>query len=206
MKLYYYSRSHNSRRVLALIRHLGIAVELDHRELSKGEHKTPEITALNPNGLLPILVDGDFVLFESNAIMQYLSDKHGPTELYPADLNARAKVNQWLSWQMCHLSQTTGPYVFENLVKPLFDMGEPDTVRLDKVAVDFKKYVAVLDGQLGNQTFVTGDHLTLADFSIASNLMYADIAKMPWQDFANVRAWYARVAALDSWIASEPKH
>ena len=74
MRLYFFAPSHHSRRVLAVINTLGLQVDLDHRDLTKGEHLTPEIKALNPNGFLPILVDGDFALFESNAIMQYLAD------------------------------------------------------------------------------------------------------------------------------------
>ncbi|KJV04997.1 glutathione S-transferase family protein, partial [Methylocucumis oryzae] len=77
MKLYHFPISPNSRRVVAVIHHLGLECELIALDLSKGEHLTPEFISLNPNHMIPTLVDGDTVLWESNAIMQYLCAKVG---------------------------------------------------------------------------------------------------------------------------------
>lgn len=203
MKLYYFAPSHHSRRVLAVINHLGLQVDLDHRDLTKGEHQTPEIEALNPGGLLPILVDGDFALFESNAIMQYLADLQAETSLYPREVRARGLVNQWLSWQMCHFGPTTSTYVFENLVKQMIGGGPADQAKLAEAAEKFAKLGALLDGQLAKRNFIAGDKPTLADFAIASCLMHADATQIPWAELQNVKAWYARVAALPAWQQSE---
>lgn len=202
--LYCFAPSHHSRRVLAVAHSLGVTLKTEHRDLSKGEHRTADILAMNPNGWLPILVDGDVTLFESNAIMQYLADQYGPTSLYPEIPGRRGLVNQWLSWQMCHFGPATGPFVYERLVKGLLGQGVPDEARLDKVAVDFLKHATVLDGALQRRTYVCGDDVTLADFAIASNLMYAEMIRIPWDAFAALRAWYGRVTALDAWVRTAP--
>ena len=205
MKLYYFQRSHHSRRVLAALNHLGMAVDLEHRDLVKGEHHTPELQAINPGGMLPLLVDGDFVLSESNAIMMYLADKHGPTSLYPQEMQARARMHQWLSWQMCHFGPATSPFVFEHIVKPLIGGGPVDEARLAKAREDFLRFGKILDAQVATGSFVAGSEVTLADFAIASNLMYAGPAKMPLADLPNAMRWYARIEALPAWQASAAK-
>jgi len=204
MKLFYFAPSHHSRRVLAVIHHLGLEVELEHRDLPSGQHRTPDIQALSPNGMLPLLVDGDVVVAESNAIMQYLADRQGATPLYPAAPAARAKVNQWLSWQMCHFGPASSPFVFEHIVKPLLGLGAPDAARLAKTSADFIKFGSALDKQLAANTFVTGSEPTLADYAIASNLMYAGPAHMPLADLPRVQSWMNRIEALPAWRASAP--
>lgn len=201
-KLFCDGRSHHSRRVLALAAALGIELELDHRDLPSGAHRAPDLQAINPGGMLPVLVDGGFVLTESNAIMMYLADKHGPTPLYPAEPRARAQLHQWLSWQMCHFAPTTSPFVFEHIVKALLKAGEPDMARLEKTREDFLRLGAVLDQHLAERDFIVGDGATIADLSIASNLMYAQPAKIPVADLPNVKRWLARVEALPAWQAS----
>jgi glutathione S-transferase len=87
MRLYYHPLSSNSRRVLLTAYHLGLNLELVSVDLSRGEHKTPEYLRLNPNGKIPILVEGGFHLWESHAIMQYLADKL-EQDIYPQDVIA----------------------------------------------------------------------------------------------------------------------
>ncbi len=84
--------SPNSRNVEAVINHTGLPVERKYLGFFDGDLKTPEYLALNPNGKVPSLTDGDFVLWESNAIMQYLADKAGDAALFPKDLRQRADV------------------------------------------------------------------------------------------------------------------
>ena len=204
MRLYFFAPSHHSRRVLAVINTLGLQVDLDHRDLTKGEHLTPEIKALNPNGFLPILVDGDFALFESNAIMQYLADSQNETSLYPREAQARGLVNQWLSWQMCHFGPTTSTIVFERMVKQLVGGGPADQAKIAEAEEKFTKLGTTLDAELAKRDFIAGDQVTLADYAIASCLMYADATQIPWADLQNVIEWYARVAALPAWQQSEP--
>ena len=95
MKLYMHSTSPNVRRVRLTAAVLGLQLEEKNVDLAKAEQKEPEFLALNPNGAVPTLVDGDFVLTESRAIMQYLASKKPESGLLPRDEQARADVTRW---------------------------------------------------------------------------------------------------------------
>jgi len=205
MRLYCFPPSHHSWRVLATVAHLKADVDVEVANLLKGEHKVAEIQQHNITGRLPILVDGDFSLWESNAIMQYLADRFGPSSLYPEDTQKRADVNRWLAWQMCHLALPTNTFLFQNMLKPILDMGAPDPAKLEEAAESFKDCAVVLDRHLQTNKFICGDELTLADFSIASCFAYAEPAKMPWSSYDNVQAWYQRVAQTPAWSETTPE-
>ena len=129
MKLYAIVGSPNSRKVLSVIHHLGIDVEIEYLDLFQGQHKTLEYTALNPNGMVPTLVDGDLNLWESNAIIQYLADKAGSDELFPTDSKKRADVVRWQCWELAHFNQAFGTLAFESVAKPSFmDMPSNEAV------------------------------------------------------------------------------
>ena len=204
MKLYCFRPSHNSRRVLATLAALDTDVEIEEKNIFQGEHKVPEIQNNNITGRLPLLVDGDFSLWESNAIMQYLVEKFGPSSLYPQDPEQRADVNRWLCWQMSHFNSPTSTFLFQNLLKPILGAGEPDQAKLTSAAEDFKTCATHLETQLNNRKFVCGDEMTLADISIASCVAYADEASMPWSGYNNCNAWYDRMAQTDAWKKTEP--
>ena len=205
MKLYCFPISHHSWRVLTTIAFLKAKVDVHDINLFKGEHKVPEIQKHNITGRLPILVDGNLSLWESNTIMQYLADKFGPTSLYPQAIEQRADVNRWLSWQMCHLAPPTNTFLFQNMLKAMLDMGEPDKAKLEEASEDFKGCAVVLDRHLQDNRFVCGNDITLADISIASCVAYAEPAKMPWSSYDNLQAWFRRVAQTDAWRETEPE-
>ncbi|CAA0099509.1 Glutathione S-transferase GstB [BD1-7 clade bacterium] len=98
MKLYTIVGSPNSRKVLAVIDHIGLDVEVEYLDLAAGDTQQPGYMALNPNAMVPTLVDGDLTLWESNAIIQYIADKAGADELYPKDLAQRADIARWQCW------------------------------------------------------------------------------------------------------------
>ena len=103
MKLYNANLSPNALRVRAVVNELGIALEVIDVDLRSGGNRTKEFLALNPNGKVPVLVDGDFVLWESRAINAYLATMKPESGLYPADARKRAMVDQWSYWQAVHL-------------------------------------------------------------------------------------------------------
>ena len=89
----------NSRKVLAGLDLLGTQYELKHVDYFASAHKAPEYLAINPNGAVPAVMDGDFALSESNAILQYAADLSGSDKHYPKDLKRRADINRWLLWE-----------------------------------------------------------------------------------------------------------
>ena len=126
MKLYGFSASPRTWKVRAVAAHLGIPLEYQQLDAFKGENRTPQYLALNPAGRTPTLVDGDFVLWESDAILQYLASKT-PNTLWPDDPRTRADIMRWQNWQSAHWgSDACVPLTFQNLVKGIFGLGAPD--------------------------------------------------------------------------------
>ena len=96
MKIYADPITVNCRKVLAGLKLIGADYELVHVDYFKGQQKEAPYLAINPNASIPAMVEGDFVLWESNAILQYAADKHGNATAYPTDLITRADINRWL--------------------------------------------------------------------------------------------------------------
>src|SRR5215472_15273137 len=131
MKLYMNPMSPNVRRVRLTVAALGLELEEKKLDFAKGEHKNPEYLALNPNGAVPTLVDGDFVLTESRAIMQYLASMKLESGLLPRDEKARADVTRWQFWDSSHFSPQIGTMVFQKMIKPMMGMGDPETGKIE---------------------------------------------------------------------------
>lgn len=200
MKHYHFPFSSNSRKVAMTVAHLNIPVETVIVDLSKLEQRKPDYLALNPNAKVPTLVDGDLVLWESNAIMAYLADKtEGGNAIYPKDLRARADVNRWLFWGANHWGPAIAILNWENVVKKMVGAGDPDPAQVQRGETLVKENAKVLDEHLAKRTWLSGDGLTIADFAIAAPLMYTRVAKIPVEGFANLQAWLARVQELDVW-------
>ena len=158
---------------------------------------------VNPTGMVPALEDGDFKLGESNAIMQYLADK-AHSDLIGTDIRSRADITRWQCWQLAHFGPACDTLQWENLLKKMFGEGETDALEVKEGLEAFRQHAAVLDRQLAKHKYVAGDRLSLADFSIAANLMYAEGAKIPVDEFAHIKKWYAHIETLDAWKNSAP--
>ena len=199
MKLYFNPLSPNVRRVRLTAAVLGLELEEKKLDFAKGEHKNPEYLALNPNGAVPTLVDGDFVLTESRAIMQYLASKKPESGLLPRDEAARADVTRWQFWDAAHFSPNLAAIAFEKLLKGMMGLGEPDAGKIQEALSNFRRFGAVLNKRLEGKQYVVGSALTLADLTLASSLMYSKQAEVPLGEFPNIQAWFSRVTDLDGW-------
>src|ERR1044071_1848972 len=118
LKLYMHAMSPNVRRVRLTAAALGIELDEQKVDLAKGEQKAPAYLALNPNGAVPTLVDGDFVLTESRAIMQYQIGRQPESGLLPRDEQARSEVTRWQFWDAAHFSPQLGTLTFQKVIKP----------------------------------------------------------------------------------------
>lgn len=205
MKLYMNPLSPNVRRVRLTAAVLEVQLEEHMLDFTKGEHKSPEYLTLNPNGAVPTLVDGDFVLSESRAIMQYLASKKPEAGLFPRDERARADITRWQFWDASHFSPQLGALTFEKMIKPMFGMGEPDQGQVEAAITNLRRFGAVLDKALAGKRHVVGDTLTLADLTIACSLMYAKQTDVPLGDFPNVQSWFSRISNLDAWRKTDPR-
>src|SRR5262249_16623967 len=151
----------------------------------------PEFAALNPNRKMPVLEDDGFVLWESNAITQYLAERKPDGGLLPTDPRQRADVSRWQFWDSAHWDPACATLVFEHLVKRLFGQGDADPAQVAKGEADVRRLGAVLDGWLAGRRYLCGERLTVADFSVGAWLNYAEPARYPIDDLKAVRRWYA---------------
>lgn len=203
MKLYYFPGSSSSRKVRITAALLGIRLEEQLVDLPTGEHKKGKYLKINPNGLVPTLEDGDRLLWESNAIMQYLADLKPENNLLPREPMARADVTRWQCWEQAHWVPPLVIVIRENVFKPLWGQSsDPSEIKRGEEAIH--KVAPVLDGHLKERSYLLGDRLSLADISVAAILMYDPKARLPLVDYRHIQRWYGRLAQLDAWKATEP--
>ena len=205
MKLYGFPPSPNTWKVRALAAHLGVPLELEFIDLSKGAQYAPAYLALNPTGRTPTLVDGDFKLWESNAILQYIAGKSA-NALWPNDTRTRADIAHWQFWQLAHWgAEACQPLTFQRLVKKILNLGPPDEAAIAKGIEAFNKEAKMLDAYLAKHPYLVGKDVTIADFAVAAPLLYAKEAEIPLGPYANLRGWFDRVTALPCWREAAPQ-
>lgn len=161
-----------------------IVVAYTHRDTG------PELE-LNPNGLAPVIVDDDFVLWESNSIIRYLANKYMAHVLLPPSPRARAEVDRWMDWQATEFNNAWR-YAFQAIVRqdPAFN----DAVQIEASKRQWTKMIAILDDQLaGTGAYVTGKSFTLADIPIGLSVNRWFLTPIDRPRFANVEAYYERV-------------
>ncbi|MBM3504898.1 MAG: glutathione S-transferase family protein [Alphaproteobacteria bacterium] len=205
MKHYANPMSPNSRKVAAVAQHLGIALDTKVVNIPAGETRQPEFLKINPNGKVPVLEDGNFVLWESNAICQYLCDQKPGNALLPTNPKNRADVTRWQSWELAHWDPACASLIWENLLKKGFTGQGPDPAAVKAGEDKFHTVAKVLDGHLKGREYLVGSSLTLADISVAAYLMYAQPAKIPVEGYANIKRWLANVEKLEAWKKTAPQ-
>ncbi len=124
---------------------------------------TPGYLAMNPNGLVPVIEDDGFVLYESNAIVRYLAAKHAGGTLWPHDLQRRADVDRWMEWQATNYTPAMWA-AFWQLIRTPAGKRDAGVVEASRAKTD--KLAAVLDGQLAGRRFLCGEDLTAADIVV----------------------------------------
>ena len=192
----------NCRKVLAGFDLIGAPYELVHVDYFKGEHRSEPYLSLNPNASVPAMTDGDFQLWESNAILQYAADKFDNARAYPRDLQTRADINRWLAWEGAHWFPSCYVFLVENCVKPLLG-GQPDPAVLDAQAATFHKLAGIVDKRLAGQRWVSGDGPTIADIVLAAPAHLHGWQKLPLNDHPNLKRWLLEdVEQLPCWQRS----
>jgi glutathione S-transferase len=203
MKLYHFPFSPNSRKVVAVLHHLQIDCEYEFVDLSHGDQLKPEFLNLNPNHMIPTLVEDDFVLWESNAIMQYLCTKVPGNSLWPIN-NPRlqADISRWQFWQVGHFGRACGILLFERVIKKKFNRGETDNLEIAKGEELFHRFAQVLESHLKDKEWLVGKQVTLADFAVGSFQAMAEMADYPMANYPEIKRWYSNVENLPAWTSS----
>jgi glutathione S-transferase len=200
MKLYILSASPNSRKVLAVVHHLGLTPEIACLDFAGGDTARPEFLALNPNGMVPVLVDGTFCLWESNAINQYLVEKAGGSPLFPRDPQLRADITRWQFWEQAHFNKAFGTLVFESVIKPKLGMGEASPGLVEFCLRETGRFARVLEGHLRGRSTLVGNDISLADYAMVCLERYRDATPFDWAPFPNVNRYFDEVRETEAWV------
>jgi len=195
LKIYGRKTSSNVQKVLWCCEEIGLPFErLDYGgEFNNG--KSPEYLALNPNGLVPTIADGGFILWESNACVRYLASQYGKGGLWPADPQRAASASRWMDWQLSTLGPPNGVLFRALLRKEAIPQPE-----VDAAAKRGGEVWALLDAQLAKTPFVAGDALTVGDIAMGNAIhrwYKYDIAKPALN---HLRAWYERCLARPAYL------
>jgi glutathione S-transferase len=196
MKLYAHPFSSAAFKVFAVIHEMGVPCEVVTVDMGKGQHKSPEYLAINPNGKVPTLVDEGFQVWESNAILTYLAAKYPERGLMPTDVKGMATVQQWLHWQSSQFSSAAGEVMSETVYAKLFGRAT-DEAKLAAAHEELKKELATLEKSLTGKEYLCGK-LSIADFSIASLLLGRQAMRLDISGFPQVKAWQERLEARES--------
>ena len=183
----------NVRKVLWLCDELALPHELEAWGAGYRDPDTPEFRALNPNAMVPVIVDGDAVLWESNTICRYLAGKAARDDLLPREPLARARVEQWMDWQGGDLNNAWR-YAFMNLVR--HSPAHQDARAVEASAASWNRHMGILERQLDKAgDFVAGPEFTLADIGLGLSVNRWFMTPIDRPALPRVQAYYDRLAA-----------
>jgi glutathione S-transferase len=199
--------SPNSRKVHFALEEMGAPYVYKTVNLPKREQKQPEFLRLNPNGRVPVIVDGEgdngLVLYESNAILWYLADKFGRGRLVPEDVAERALIDQWMWWQASDLGPATGrPWTMKFYTRFGAPFDEDKHRHLVQAAAS---PLLLLDQHLHGRKYMVADRFTIADIALSEFFGLCAEAGIPLADVPHVNAWFARIAERPAFQKTRPR-
>lgn len=192
MKLYDLTLSGNCYKVRLFAALAGIPVDIVPVDFLAGEHKRPPLIELNPWGELPILVDGEVVLRDSQAILVYLARRYAGEAWLPSDPAAMAEVVQWLSTAANEVQN--GPGAARLVDKFGYDLDKADTLR--RAA----RILPLIEARLADHDWLALDRPTIADCAVLPYVALAPEGGVSLSDFPHIRAWIERVKALPGFV------
>ncbi len=153
----------NVQKVVWCADELGLAYERRDAGGKFGVNDTPAYLAMNPNGLVPVLEDDGFVLYESNAIVRYLAARDGAGALWPASLRERADVDRWMEWQSSNYTPAMTA-IFWQLIRTPVEQRDPSVIEGSRAKCE--RLGAVLDRHLESREFLAGGRFSAADIAV----------------------------------------
>ena len=190
------AESINVAKVLWTCAELGVDFEREDWGAGYRSPNDAAFLAINPNGMVPAIRDGDFVLWESNSIIRYLAAQYGGESLYPSDPKQRARVDQWIDWQASDLN-ASWRYAFSALVRKL--PGYSDEKEIAKSLESWGRNMAILDRQLAaTGAYVAGADFTLADIPVGLSVLRWRQTPTGHGDLPFLGAYYQRLLDRDS--------
>ena len=195
LKLHGFPMSPNTRRALFALEEHGAAYELVTVDLMSGEQKSRAYLALNPTGRVPTLVDGDFVLWESNAILEYLAALHPEKALGARSARETGEMSRWMYMNAAHLSPNVAR-IFAHTIRL------PEAQRIarivDEARVEVDRCLGALEGRLAGREYLL-DRFSLAEIATAPTLSAAPMLGIDLARFPSVDGWVKRIGARPAW-------
>jgi len=200
LTLWGHPRSINVRKVLWALDELGLDYERIDAGGTFGRNKDPEYLALNPNGLIPTLIDKGEALWESNAVLRYLYSAYGKAPQQPASAVDRARADSWNEWYNSTLWSNVRPLVVQLLRTP---EDKRDLSLIESSQKASVGAVSLLDRELAQRSYLVGNEFTWADIPVASALQRWFNLPIKRPELKNLEAYYGRVKqrpAFKKWL------
>ncbi|OCJ32854.1 glutathione S-transferase family protein [Agrobacterium tumefaciens] len=192
MKLYFHPLSGHAHRARLFLSLVAQPFELIEVDLAKGDHKKPEFLKLNPFGQVPVLIDGETAISDSNAILTYVAKKLGKSDWLPEDPTGAAQIQRWLS-------VAAGQIAFGPAAARLITVFGAK-YNADEVIARAHALYSVLDRELATRQWLVSDRPTIADVAIYSYTARAPEGNVDLSAYPNVRAWLERVESLTGFV------
>jgi glutathione S-transferase len=189
LKIWGRTNSVNVKKALWCAEELGLQYQRIDAGLKFGVVDTPEYRRMNPNGLVPTIEDGDFVLWESHAIVRYLAARHGAGGLWPSDPRQRADADRWMDWA----------FTFQAAFRPVFwglirtPPEKRDAAAIEDGRLKSGKLLDVLDAALAGRRYVAGESLTMGDIPIGCHVQLWMRLPIDRPQHPHLAAWFARL-------------
>ena len=182
----------NVKKVIWTAQELGLDFDRHEAGGVYGVVKTPPYIELNPNSQIPVMEDGEYVLWESNVITRYLSAKHSSGNLYPTDLQERFDAERWMEWQqtMVNPASRNG---FWHLIRLSVDQRDPALIAQSNAQVEL--LMAMLDAHLSSRSFMVGGRFTMADIPLGCEVQRWFGLPQAREKRPNIERWYATLLA-----------
>jgi len=192
------ANSINVRKVLWVCDELNISFE--RQEWGRGFQSTqePKFLQLNPNATIPVLIDHDFVLWQSNSIIRYLANKYDGQAIYPLDAKRRAEIDQWIDWQGIELNNSW-MYALMHLIR--HSPEHQDLKLVEKSIQSWTKHMFILDQQLEKTgAYIAGENFSLADIVIGLSVQRWHLTPFNKPDYKNIKAYYDLLSQREAYM------
>ena len=190
LKLWGRLNSVNVQKVVWALDEIGLAYDRIDAGTPFGVNDTPDFLRMNPNGLVPVIEDDGFVLWESNAVVRYLAARYAEGSLLPADLRVRADADRWMDWQATTFLPAVGP-AFMNLVRTPEE--KRDAKAIESSRERGERAAAILDARLADRAFLAGEAFTMGDIPVGCVLHRWMHLPVERERRPNLEAYYERL-------------
>lgn len=187
----------NSRKPLYVLSELGVEFEFTFVNLASGEQRTEEFLQKNPLGKVPVLAHDGQHIRESGAICRYVASVC-ESPLYPTDKLKRARVDQWLDYFALHLGRWLTTLYFENIIKPVAGLGDPDARSIEEATMFAGQQFKVVDKHLDSADWLANDELSIADLCALAYVEQCKAVGYDFGDYVNVTEWFNRLDSRES--------